>query len=67
MLGEIVLCQRVASGLMKKSFRVESKEDYIASERGCDLSHATRLVPALDPFVRNQSNLMSVAQQLLGR
>lgn len=55
-----VLCQKNAMGLMQKTFRVESKESYIDPDLGWDLSHARRLVPALDTLIRNQSNLAIV-------
>lgn len=54
------LCQKNAQGLMQKTFRVESNGSYIDPNLGWDLSHARRLVPALDTFVRNKANLAIV-------
>ena len=55
-----VLCQKNTLGLMQKTFRVENKASYIDPNLGWDISHARRLVPALDTFTRNQSNLATV-------
>lgn len=55
-----VQCQKSVLGLMQKTFRVQSKAIYIDPNLGWDLSHARRLVPALDTFVRNRSNLAIV-------
>lgn len=55
-----VVCQKGATGLMEKTFRVESRKSYIDPDLGWDLSHARRLVPAMDTFVRNRSNLAIV-------
>jgi len=55
-----VACQKNARGAMQKSLRVESKASYTDLNLGWDLSHARRLVPALDAFVRNRSNLATV-------
>jgi hypothetical protein len=55
-----VLCQKNLFGIMQKQFRVQSKPDYIDPNLGWDLSHARRLVPALDTFARNRSNLATV-------
>jgi hypothetical protein len=55
-----VICQKNARGLMQKTLRVESKPSYIDPNLGWDFSHARRLVPALDTFVRNRSALIAV-------
>lgn len=55
-----VLCHKNMFGIMQKTYRIQSKADYIDPNLGWDLSHARRLVPALDTFVRNRSNLATV-------
>lgn len=55
-----VTCQKNSRGLMQKTFRVKGNSSYIDPNLGWDFSHARRLVPALDTFVRNQSNLTAV-------
>jgi hypothetical protein len=52
-----VQCRKNTLGVMQKTLRVKSKAAYIDPHLGWDLSHARRLVPALDTFVRNRTNL----------
>lgn len=55
-----VLCQKNHLNQMVKTLRVEAKASYIDPDMGWDISHARRLVPALDTFARNKANLSKV-------
>jgi len=55
-----VLCHKNTLGLMQKTFRIKSEASYLDPNLGWDLSHARRLIPALNTFVRNRSNLATV-------
>ncbi|MBS0576714.1 MAG: hypothetical protein JSS45_09880 [Proteobacteria bacterium] len=52
-----VLCQKGATGAMQKTYRVQALDSYIDPGMGWDISHARRLVPALDTFIRNRQTL----------
>ncbi|MBS0211958.1 MAG: hypothetical protein JSR26_02090 [Proteobacteria bacterium] len=52
-----VLCQKNASGIMQKIWRVDSRGEYIDPDMGWDISHARRLVPALSTFSRNWQSM----------
>ncbi|MBS0457782.1 MAG: hypothetical protein JSS44_10685 [Proteobacteria bacterium] len=55
-----VSCNKDDQGRMIKSLRVQSTPDYIDVDMSWDISHARRLVPALDTFVRNKANITKV-------
>ncbi|MBD8872855.1 hypothetical protein [Rhodanobacter sp. DHB23] len=55
-----VACNKDSTGHMQKSIRVESKSSYIDANVGWDISHARRLVPALETFVRNRTALATI-------
>lgn len=55
-----VQCQKNGYGKMVKMQRVQAAATYIDPNVGWDISHARRLVPALDTFVRNKTNIAKV-------
>jgi hypothetical protein len=55
-----VQCSKNMFGKMQKSTRVQSNSAYIDNNIGWDFSHARRLVPALDTFVRNKAAVAAV-------
>jgi len=52
-----LVCEKDATGAIRKVVRVESQTAYLDPDVGWDLSHARRLVPALASFVRNRAHL----------
>lgn len=55
-----VLCRKNARGAMEKTLRVKAQAIFVDPDMGWDISHARRLVPALNTFVRNKSNITNV-------
>lgn len=52
-----VTCHTDEHGTMVKALRIQSTPSYIDPDASWDISHARRLVPALDTFVRNRINI----------